>query len=278
MSSRSLDIITVREELGRVLESFEKASGLYVCVRPLSEIWRDEANSDWLVPSPYHLHRSAFCRAMKARHPRACERCDLHQLHHDCHPGMRHFVRACHAGAEEILIPLWLQGVLVGVVFAGQFRRSRKGPAKLPLRSDMQLERIYPHCLMLRAYMMDIIRRLEQRKYRVAPSRWGQVETFLRSRLSEDPSLEDLASHLALSPSRTSHLVRDVMGMSFRELKAQYRLELARDLLTATSAKLAFIAAKAGFSDVNYFCRHFKQKVGITPTEYRRMHGYNIEA
>ncbi|WP_258223021.1 helix-turn-helix domain-containing protein, partial [Aeromonas sp. HMWF016] len=30
-------------------------------------------------------------------------------------------------------------------------------------------------------------------------------------------------------------------------------------------------ASRCGYSDVNYFCRVFKQKTGLTPTQYRSL-------
>jgi AraC-like DNA-binding protein len=268
---------TRRAEIGEVLASFERASGLYVCFRPLSELWRTEDGRAWMVPPPYTLHRSAFCTAMKAKRLDACERCDLNDLHSDCDPNMKALVRPCHARAMEILVPLWLRGVLVGVLFVGQFRRTSKGPAGLPIRTEGEVEHLSRLALMIRAYMLNLMHWLESRRHSVLDGRSGQIETFIRTRLKHDPSLEDLAEHLSLSVSRTSHLVNELLGVPFRSLKEQYRLDLAKDLLTSTSAKIAYVAAQLGFTDSDYFCRYFKSKTTLTPTQYRRQYAREFD-
>ncbi|WP_420792937.1 helix-turn-helix domain-containing protein [Lentisphaera marina] len=40
-------------------------------------------------------------------------------------------------------------------------------------------------------------------------------------------------------------------------------------LLRSTSLSVAEIAEKCGFSEQNYFARHFKQLVGQSPTQFR---------
>ncbi|MGM7628888.1 AraC family transcriptional regulator [Serratia marcescens] len=35
--------------------------------------------------------------------------------------------------------------------------------------------------------------------------------------------------------------------------------------------RLEEVANRCGFTDVNYFCRVFKQKTGLTPSQYRSL-------
>jgi AraC-like DNA-binding protein len=43
-------------------------------------------------------------------------------------------------------------------------------------------------------------------------------------------------------------------------------------MLTETDLKLETIAMKSGFNYVGYMCSFFKQRVGMTPGTYRRLH------
>ncbi len=50
------------------------------------------------------------------------------------------------------------------------------------------------------------------------------------------------------------------------------RIAKAEQLLTDTALSVTAIAEECGFSSVYHFCRAFKQKTGVTPTEYAAAH------
>jgi len=54
------------------------------------------------------------------------------------------------------------------------------------------------------------------------------------------------------------------------------RLEKAKLLLAATDEKIEIIALKTGYENANSFRRLFKNKIGISPSEYRLMAIKNI--
>ena len=49
------------------------------------------------------------------------------------------------------------------------------------------------------------------------------------------------------------------------------RINRAKSLLESTDKPIMRIAASVGFSDANYFTRSFKEIVGITPKQYRKL-------
>lgn len=53
--------------------------------------------------------------------------------------------------------------------------------------------------------------------------------------------------------------------------KRLFRIEAAQQLLLNNSLNISEVAYKTGFNDPKYFSRCFKQKVGLSPIEYRRM-------
>ncbi len=50
----------------------------------------------------------------------------------------------------------------------------------------------------------------------------------------------------------------------------ELRLQQAKQLLTEGSIKIGAIAERCGFSNPYHFCRIFKEKTGLTPTEYMK--------
>lgn len=89
--------------------------------------------------------------------------------------------------------------------------------------------------------------------------------------LHEPIKIETLAAMCHCSTYYFSRQFHSVVGMSFRNYVSLKRTEMAKHmLLTRPSEKISSIAFQCGFRDEAYFTRHFKKKVGITPSSYRQ--------
>src|SRR6185436_11138850 len=113
-----------------------------------------------------------------------------------------------------------------------------------------------------------------------APPRWrnegvvrravalaGQVPDQVED---QPPTLAAAASAVGVSPNHLNRLLRQQTGLTFRQLLIQRRIELAKTLLRNGDESCTEIALACGFSDSNYFARLFRQKTGVSPTEFRR--------
>lgn len=296
----------IQDEVQALFQSFEQMVGLDICLRQMSNRWKGAGNQRLTDGNAFGLHHSPFCMRQKDKQLALCMRDDRGDVSDlflgaeegqraaepqsgsyplqmlpvvGCLPMDRPVVRTCYAGADEILVPVWSQGILVAVIFLGQFRRQSRahtGPTELPVLSDERVKQIADMAVLLRCYLLEILSRLDASRQQDSTGRRGQVEQYIREHLSTGPTLVGLAQVLALSPSRTSHLVRQLTGCSFQTLVEQRRLAVACDLLAASSGKIAWIASQTGLGDVGYFCRYFKRKTGMTPTAYRRMHQQSV--
>lgn len=272
------DPLALRDEIASVFEAFEHTTNLQVCLKPMSDRWRDPAGR-YVVPERFLGHHSLFCYAVKAQAFSACAKNDRADLPLVCFPMagrvVEPFIRTCHAGADEVLIPLWSDGLLVGVVFVGQFTRTHgraATPLELPHLSSSEAEHLRKLTVPLKAYLMDVLSRLEREYQGRALGRRGVIEGYIRRSLVAGPSLPELASLLSLSRSRTCHVVREETGHSFQDLVEERRITVARDLLANGDGTIGWIARQAGFKDTAYFCRYFKRKTGMTPTDFRNQY------
>lgn len=98
----------------------------------------------------------------------------------------------------------------------------------------------------------------------------GRLRALLVENLSVgDFSLENLASHLAMSP-RTLQRKLAAEGESFTQVLETIRMELADHHLRSTDASIMDIALTLGFSQASAFSHAFRQARGISPADFRK--------
>jgi two-component system response regulator YesN len=96
---------------------------------------------------------------------------------------------------------------------------------------------------------------------------------YIHLHCDRDISLSEVASSVGMSKSHFSVVFREQTGINFVEYVTHVRVELAKRLLRNMNLKIYEVALKAGFDNERYFSRVFRNKVGLTPTEYRKQVG-----
>ncbi len=94
---------------------------------------------------------------------------------------------------------------------------------------------------------------------------------YISQNYQEKISLNDIAKKLGYDYNYTSRYFRKTFNMTFSEFLSIYRLENATRLLESTDKSVLLIANESGFQSLRNFNRFFKEKVGVSPTEYRKM-------
>lgn len=95
------------------------------------------------------------------------------------------------------------------------------------------------------------------------------VIKFIRENLTEDLSVEMLSEKAYMSESNFYRTFKHEMGSSPNDFIIEERLKLAESLLRdpKISVKEAYLAS--GFNSFSYFCRLFKKKKNLSPTEFK---------
>ena len=83
-------------------------------------------------------------------------------------------------------------------------------------------------------------------------------------------TVHELASRMQYSPDHFSRVFRAVLGMSPRRYLMQARVESAKNLIAMSSYSIGRIADLLGYSDVYHFSKQFKEKTGISPSQFRK--------
>lgn len=97
--------------------------------------------------------------------------------------------------------------------------------------------------------------------------------TYVEENYSQQIRLEDVASQAALNPVYFSNIFKKETGENFTDYLANYRMNVAKELLRSTNNTISEISSKTGYSDSRYFSKQFKKIVGIKPSAYRRIYG-----
>jgi len=81
--------------------------------------------------------------------------------------------------------------------------------------------------------------------------------------------LADVARELAMSEVQLSRILNQQVGISFRQLLRNTRIEEAKRMLASGKYSVKEVAIRVGFVDSHYFSRSFKELTGLSASEYR---------
>ncbi|WP_338556463.1 response regulator [Paenibacillus sp. KS-LC4] len=96
-----------------------------------------------------------------------------------------------------------------------------------------------------------------------------KIRHYIRSRLNQEITREELAAHVYLNPAYLSRLFKKETGLSLSDAIIQERIQEAKRLLEETEYKITDIAEKVGYTSLGSFSNLFKRVVGVTPQLYR---------
>jgi AraC-like DNA-binding protein/ligand-binding sensor protein len=215
-----------------------------------------------------------------------CDACTDHCRHQINYQGTKEgkpFIHQCWKGVVEIVIPLIWNGTHVGSFFAGVWRtRKPISTEHMVLPEDWHVEydrlpvidkrRIRTLQNILSVYCLGLLQKLESLLLvGCAPGgRYAEIRKFIRYNYHKAITLKDLGHTLYLSPSRTSHLVKELFGTSFQTLLRGERIAAAKAQLIATEKTIGEIGQSVGFCDEYFFSRAFKAAEGIPPSVFRK--------
>lgn len=99
-----------------------------------------------------------------------------------------------------------------------------------------------------------------------------QAKQYIQKHYAQEITLSEVGREVGLTPAYLSTLFKKETGQSFLDFVTETRIQAAGNLLLNTQETLETITEAVGYSDVKYFCRTFKKKMGLSPTEYRKLY------
>jgi AraC-like DNA-binding protein len=98
----------------------------------------------------------------------------------------------------------------------------------------------------------------------------GRALALLHERPAEDWTIDALGSQVGLSRSALHQRFVDLIGQPPMQYLAQWRMQLASQLLRDTQSSIAAIALEVGYDSEAAFVRAFKRLAGSPPATWRR--------
>lgn len=97
-----------------------------------------------------------------------------------------------------------------------------------------------------------------------------KVIATISSRLREPLTVEDLASHVGISPRHLRRLLRSYTGTTPVALVKRMRIGIAAELLRTTRLSVKEIGVEVGMPDSSHFVKDFEATYHLSPTQYRK--------
>jgi len=98
-----------------------------------------------------------------------------------------------------------------------------------------------------------------------------QTQLFVSTHVWEDLSVPFVAHHVNMSPSYLTALFQKHLAISPGEYIRRVKLQESKHLIRENKLNFTEIAAELQYSTVHHFSRQFKEKFGMTPSEYAKM-------
>lgn len=95
---------------------------------------------------------------------------------------------------------------------------------------------------------------------------------YIAEHYQEGITANQLSDMLRINPSYFSVLFKKETGKNFVDYITDYRLDKAKELLVTTNCTMASVASQVGYSDTRYFSQIFTKRVGIKPSQYRKLY------
>lgn len=128
-------------------------------------------------------------------------------------------------------------------------------------------------CFLWKDLILPILSYLQERRSNHQNQTAELLMEKIRQEYDTDLTLESCATELHYHSMYLWQIFKDRYGMTFSQCLDNTRFQKAKEWLASTSQPIAEIAARLRYSNAQNFIRSFKKKEGMTPGQYRELHG-----
>lgn len=95
------------------------------------------------------------------------------------------------------------------------------------------------------------------------------LQEYIQKNLDRIVSIEELCRTIHRSPAQVNKIFKSAFSVTPYEYLLDRKIETAKLLLKSTNMKIKDISKRLGFADEHYFSNYFKQRIGVSPRQFR---------
>ena len=115
----------------------------------------------------------------------------------------------------------------------------------------------------------DELQNMKNREH-IAITRLKQVFMYIYKNFNRKLSIQEIAQYAGYSECYFMTLFKKTTNLTVVNFINQIRIAKARQLLCDTDFRISEIAMQVGFTNFSYFIRSFKDKYGMSPSQFRK--------
>ncbi len=100
----------------------------------------------------------------------------------------------------------------------------------------------------------------------------NQIKQYIREHYQEQIGVEEISQKVFMSSKQVNNVFRKETGQSVFEYLVEYRIRVAKNLLTNPDARINEVAYQVGYTNTSHFNLVFKKHTGKTPREFREQY------
>ena len=97
-----------------------------------------------------------------------------------------------------------------------------------------------------------------------------KIVKYINENYASIAGIEDIAEHFYISKYHLCHLFSESLGVGIISYLNTIKVRAAAKMLDKKNRSVTDIATACGFNSPSYFCKVFKQKMGVSPKEYKK--------
>ncbi len=138
--------------------------------------------------------------------------------------------------------------------------------------SSFEEGKIHENSEYLLRFCLEYAEYISQLRGRAAQGVLRDVEKEIRSHYAENISLREMSQKFFINSAYLGQIFKKKYGQSFKDYLTDVRIKEAAKMLATTDKKIILISEEVGYKDSDYFVQKFIERMGCTPSKYRRDH------
>lgn len=186
----------------------------------------------------------------------------------------------CHSGLCDSAMPIIKNGIIAGYIFFGRIR-NENSPENQIYDDLMEKEKILNEKYKELAFLShkqieafyDLLPRiLFQNAIEIEDDGFiSKISEYIKNNLADDLQISSLCKYFFVSKKRLYEAFNNYYGCTVNEYIIGQRMEKAKNMLENSNEPIYVIAEAVGYYNYTYFCKIFKRKTGLNPSQYRRI-------